>query len=340
MKNSCIAASPTLASRPNVIRRLACLTSLAGALASQGAHAQSAVPDLPIAQALFEEARTLMTAGRYDEACAKLSESQHLDPASGTLLNLAVCHEKQGKTATAWAEYNDVLAITRKEGNLERQKIASQRIRELEPMLSHLSVSSPSEVVKRDLMIKLDGVQLGAAAWGMAIPVDPGVHFVEITAPGRKPWSGSVAVGSGGASSVVTVLALDPQENPAKRDTAGTGPAVAMSSERKRLAYILGASGTLVLGSGIFFGVRAKSEWDERNAHCVGGICDEEAVGASKRAHNFALAADGAFGLGLIGLGLGAYFALTRPSQPTTAAPPVAVSHAFGGTQLTLRGDF
>src|SRR5258707_389594 len=79
----------------------------------------------PMAQALFEEARALMNSHHVEEACLKFAESQRLDPASGTLLNLAVCHEKQGKTATAWSEYNDVVAAARRERNLERQRIAS-----------------------------------------------------------------------------------------------------------------------------------------------------------------------------------------------------------------------
>ncbi|HKQ68557.1 MAG TPA: tetratricopeptide repeat protein, partial [Polyangiaceae bacterium] len=103
--------------------------------------AESADPAL--AQALFEQARALMSTGQYPEACAKLAESHRLDPASGTLLNLAVCHEKQGRTATAWAEYNDVLAISRKDGSAERQHIASARIKDLGPKLCRLTVVAP-----------------------------------------------------------------------------------------------------------------------------------------------------------------------------------------------------
>src|SRR5262249_46236771 len=56
-----------------------------------------------MAEKLFDEARQLMLGHTYDEACAKFAESERLDPAAGTLLNLAVCHEAQGRTATASA---------------------------------------------------------------------------------------------------------------------------------------------------------------------------------------------------------------------------------------------
>ena len=47
----------------------------------------------PAAEALFEEGRRLLEAGRTDEACLKLAESLAQEMSSGTLLNLALCHE-------------------------------------------------------------------------------------------------------------------------------------------------------------------------------------------------------------------------------------------------------
>jgi hypothetical protein len=44
----------------------------------------------PLAQTLFEEGRALMLKGDAATACPKFAESQRLEPAGGTLLNLAV----------------------------------------------------------------------------------------------------------------------------------------------------------------------------------------------------------------------------------------------------------
>jgi hypothetical protein len=46
------------------------------------------------ASALFTEARTLIKTGDYVSACPKLAESMRLDPARGTLMNLADCEAK------------------------------------------------------------------------------------------------------------------------------------------------------------------------------------------------------------------------------------------------------
>src|SRR5271154_3787145 len=65
-----------------------------------------------LAETLFREGKELMAAKQFDAACPKLAESNRLDPGIGTLLALALCHEGEGRIASAWIEFTDVLAAT------------------------------------------------------------------------------------------------------------------------------------------------------------------------------------------------------------------------------------
>src|SRR5258707_8791401 len=99
------------------------------------AHAHPRGTDPAGAEKLFADARKLLEAGKYAEACQKLADSQKLDPGVGTLLNLAQCYEKLGRTATAWATYHEALAGARASGPVEREKRASRRAEALENRL-------------------------------------------------------------------------------------------------------------------------------------------------------------------------------------------------------------
>src|SRR5215467_9817965 len=63
------------------------------------------------AEALFQEGRRLMAAGKAVDACPKFAESERLDPSPGTMLNLANCYEKTDRPATAWATYREGVSI-------------------------------------------------------------------------------------------------------------------------------------------------------------------------------------------------------------------------------------
>ena len=56
-------------------------------------HARAEADPEAAAEALFRSGREAAAAGDHGVACARFRESQRLQPAAGTLLNLAICEE-------------------------------------------------------------------------------------------------------------------------------------------------------------------------------------------------------------------------------------------------------
>lgn len=169
---------------------------LVATLGSGRARAQSTTPtasEQALAQALFEEGRLLMDKGAYPAACAKLAESQRLDPGAGTFLNLAICHEKEGKLATAHVELQTALAQATRDGRNDREKIATEHLNALTPRLPRLSIHV-SEDVGVGLEVRVDGTVLRKPAWDVFTGTDPGEHTIEATAPGRRPFKKTIRV--------------------------------------------------------------------------------------------------------------------------------------------------
>jgi hypothetical protein len=282
------------------------------------------------AEALFREAKGLMAKRRYAEACPKLEQSQRLDPGGGTLLNLAICHEEMGRTATAWGEMAEALAQARKDGRADRERFAAQRIAKLESKLSRLVVELGPGAGAPELRIERDGVLLEAASLGVALPVDPGTHVVAARARGRLPWETRVVVGPSGDRVVVTVPALAPEPLDAGK---GSPPARAEGGGGARVAaWIVGAAGVSAIGLGGYFGARAIEKEQEAEARCRGLVC-ANAVGlsASEDARRSARIADVAIGAGVLGVGASALlFWASRPSREgaVQVAPAVSASSA------------
>jgi hypothetical protein len=291
--------------------------------------------DPAAAEALFREGKQLMKEGRLDAACRKLEESQALDPGVGTLFNLALCYEAQGRVATAWATYNEVAAQTRATGQAERAQVARDRGLVLEPRLSYatIRVQAPGT---QGLEVRRDGVVVGPSQWGTPIPVDPGAHGIEAAAPGYAKFSTSFDV-RGDAQRVdvaIPTLIVEPAPSPAapsrgdsvRVDPNGAPPA-ARSSLRIPLAIAAASIGALGLGIGTYFGVLSLQQHAQAaSSGCEGNACQEPGYDLRESAIRSGNASTASFAVGVAGLVGGAAILLLMPSA---AGPRVAV-HADG----------
>ncbi len=279
--------------------------------------------DAATAQALFEEGRSLVQQQQYEKACPKFAESQRLGPASGTLLNLGECYAKLGKTASAWAAFKEAIPAAHSAGQADREQFARERVAEIEPKLVRLSVDVTRPPAPQ-LVVKRDGVALGEAAWGTPVPVDPGAHVIEASAPGKTTWKTTVEVRSAPSTSVV-VPALDVAHD----DTTSNGskPFLTQSTIGVGVAGI----GVVAVALGAVFGLNAISTNDSAKSHCRNGnLCDPTGLDELDSARSKATLSTVFFIGGAAAVGAGAYLFFTAPH--VEIAP--AVSASSGGLQM------
>ena len=314
---------------------------------SGAAHAQGA-GDKAAAEALFDEGRKLMTSGDYAVACPKLEASQALDPGVGTMLNLADCYEKSGRTASAWAQFRETSSAAHKAGSLERERVARQREQQLEPKLSYLTIVTWKG---QDVRVARDGIPIDAAVLGTAIPVDPGKHVVSASSSGKRSWSTDVTVGtlSDRVSVSVPILPDEPEQAgpvlaqeaqpPASKTTvADSGSAAHDSGSTRRILAIVAAGvGVVGLATGTIFGVKAASTWSDAKASCDPyPYCGEKAPKLSKDAAESGTISTIAFVVGGVGLAAGALLWFMTPARPTEAHAALDV----GPGSVTVHGRF
>ncbi len=253
--------------------------------------------DAAMAETLFKEAKDLMAKSDYAAACPKLAESNRLDPGMGTLTALALCHESQGRTATAWAEFIEVQSASQRAGRADRVELAQQHIAQLEPQLPHLTIRVSAKA--DGLKVFRDDVAVGNAAWSSAIAVDPGEHVVRAEAPDRKPFVTRVSLAAHDAKTITVDELERVASTPALVPVVETPPP--RDGKTQRIAgIVIGAVGLVTLGVGSYFGVQAISDASSANARCTPQLCtDPGAVQLNEDAKHSALAADVVLGVGL-----------------------------------------
>jgi hypothetical protein len=317
-------------------RRVAAMLALAtcALCGVRAAHAEPSALDRALAEELFLEGKRLMAEGRVAEGCSKLAESQALDPGGGTLLNLAVCHEAEGKTATAWVELRAALAQASRDGRDDRIALAEERLRALEPRLARLRVTVPAESRLAGLQVTVDDAPLREGSWGTTAPVDPGAHTVTADAPGRRSWSTTVVAADEGQQIEVSVPLLTPLP-PAlgARAMVLSWPPVAAPSREQRTSpmrtagWVTGGVGAAALTVGAAFGVAAMVAASDAESACRGGLCfSDEGQRDSDRAHAFATTANITVGAGLVAAAVGVALVLASGATPERSARKARVT--------------
>jgi hypothetical protein len=138
---------------------------------------------LVAARELFREATDDVDAGRFDVALDKFKKVAQVKETPPVRFNVAKCEQALGRLGTALADYE----LAAKEGQDDPHfadivKLAEAQATAIRPRVPRLTVEA-SAALPPNAKVTLDGDPLAPAALGVALPVDPGRHRVEVSDP-------------------------------------------------------------------------------------------------------------------------------------------------------------
>jgi len=285
------------------------------------------------AESAFLDGVRLMKQAAWSEAAERFRDSQRLDPASGTLLNLAYCQTQLGKTASAWLTYRQASALAERTGKPAHAQLAHEQGEKLEPALAKLRFTLIGDG-SRTTQLKLDDEELAKESWSLSVPVDPGQHRIVAVFDSGENWQTEV-VAQPGQESVVEVKVPEAKARPAApaltpRSASGgssVGPTpvpaspAAPSAAARPSGWSLGlgvaGAGAVVAGSALF--VSARLGYDAARGHCSGNnACpnpyyDREQAAQSRAKLSFVLAGSGVL---LMGAAAVLHFRASHDDEP------------------------
>jgi len=318
--------------------RVVALAVALPSLLSLPAAAQTRDP--AIATELFNAGRDLMKKGDYANACPKLATSLSLDPKVGTMARLAECEEQVKQLANARAHWQQAINLARTLHDDRLPKVESE-FKRLDAVVPKVDVElgpAPSA----GAALRLDSLDLGAASFGVPVPLDPGAHTITVTAPGKVDWQQAVQVLPDGKVTRLDVPALTDAPAlvavvpPLPSEPVTIAPAAPSSRHSFRVAaFVTGGVALATVGVGLAFGAVAKGDYDDSNRDgCKGTSCSQPGYGERNDART---AGDVSTALVVAG-GVLAAVGVTLGVLSLRTEHPVAV--AAGPGSLFLSGSF
>ncbi|HMI82945.1 MAG TPA: hypothetical protein VK550_02570 [Polyangiaceae bacterium] len=342
-------------------------------LAVPAAYAETPA-DRADAETLASAAAALVERGDYLQACTKYEASARLDPGARRFMKLAECQERAGLPARAWMAFGDALDWAQSRGDKALAVSARDNAKRLEAKLGRIEIVVPPNNEIEGLQIRRDGALVAEAVRGVPVPVDPGLHVVSATAPGRSAWSTTIGLSPGKTTVSVVVPFLDelretaaPVRTPSSsappsdgdtgplRARAPLAPALAPAADsdvdlhrgstQRTVGWVLGATGLAGLAVGTVFAFQAISSRSSLNGTCAGpATCPTSMRDEIDAMHAQGTAANVLFWGGLASLAGGAIVYFTAPSPKRTeqsaASLQVVPSLAPGAASVFATGRF
>ena len=146
-------------------------------------------PTVVQARADFDEALARQTARDWVGALVLLRKVAAVRATPHVRFNIALCEEFLGKLNPAIGDYAQAAKDAAAAGARDVEAEANRRREALAPRIPTLVLALDSTPPGASVCV--DGVELGAPAFAGPLPLDPGLHVVDGTAPGYKPFRAS-----------------------------------------------------------------------------------------------------------------------------------------------------
>lgn len=303
--------------------------------------AQAQPEELVRAQTLFDEGLVAAERDDWAVACDRFEESNRLDPAPGTMMNLGRCRSQLGELVKAWESYRRAAEAFGAED--PRAQFASNEAQDLERRVPLVTFSPPA--TETPFLVIVEGSAIEPERLGVPLPFDPGTLQIIVRARGHQDWVQRLGVEEGARVEQQLALGAALLDNTQQSPPVSTRPAAAGGARSeppeieaiKSAAPIIVASfavGGVGVALGAFGGVWAALETPRVRAHCDDQLnCDRRGFDAARRGRVATILGVSGAGLAVVGLSVGTVFLTAKQSTSLSLVPMV------GGTMLSLQGN-
>jgi hypothetical protein len=150
------------------------VTATSTARAGQGESGAIAFDRTAAARALFQEGLVHADAGRWPDAANRFERAQALRASPEIAYNLSTALTQLGRLVRASELLREIGTDPHAAASVKQA--AARRLAALLPRLAHLTVQAPPAGEQ----VLLDGRRLDPVGLGVALPIDPGPHTVEL----------------------------------------------------------------------------------------------------------------------------------------------------------------
>lgn len=326
-------------------RKAAGALVLGAALAAPTTSFAQATPEeLAAARQLFNEGKELEKQKSYDAALEKFKKVAGVKMTPQIRFHIALCEENLGHLVEAINGFELAADEAKRAGSTatEVAENAPKRAEGLRERVPTLQLTVAGKVLTSKIL--LDSAPLAAALLGVATPIDPGDHAVEVQdAAGKVTFHKDLKIEER-AREHLEIEVNDVEAAPVPTDTAPIAPPSAPRSRAP--VFIAGGVGVAsLIASGVFFGLRAGT-LATASASCKDPVnytgCKDtpEARAAIASGQTDSTVSAITLGVGLAGLGAAGILWFVTSPKKVVDPPKAGVTLVPTGPGVELRGTF